>query len=357
MTQQPGTPSLGHRATTDEHFNVPTASRPTLSFELFPPRLGPDLSQTWGRIDRLLLTEPDFVSVTYRPRFIQEEDRVWAHRERNDAQVMADYVASKSQVPLMAHLTCIGYTRDDLITIITDFLNQGVRRFLALRGDAPAGVNPVDVVSEVPFASDLVALIREVERDYFADGKKHLTIAVAAYPANISHLEDLDVLASKQEAGADFAITQVFYRQEDYCSLMRASQYVGLSLPILPGVMPLTDIGRLTRLESLTGVAVPDELRSRLTEVRGAERLNRGIDATLNLASALLEAGAPGVHLYTFNRPRPALDVVSHLRLGRILSGSAPDRDTQSWVGHGYLNAMPGGETSIRRSAGRFSSA
>ena len=356
----------------------PAPTRPTLSLELFPPRS----SAAWGRIDRLLATAPDFVSVTYRPRFLapggagegvdaaparpdtasagpqpdpaagpqlapapaDPVPRVRVVRERNAAEDVAAHVISSSQVPLMAHLTCIGYTRRDTVEIVSHFLAMGVRRFLALRGDPPRGFAAEDVAGELPHADDLVRVIREVEADYFDDGARHLQVAVAAYPADIDHGTGIEVLAAKQAAGADLAITQVFYDPEDYLALRRAALYSGVTMPILPGIIPLTDLRRLTRLEALTGVGVPPDLVRTLERSDGAAAAAAGIDATLNLASAVLDGGAPGVHLYTFNRVRPALDVISHLRLGGILAGSTPDTAVQREVRRDYLNATPGGD-------------
>ena len=365
----------------------PAPTRPTLSLELFPPRS----SAAWGRIDRLLATAPEFVSVTYRPRFLapggagegvdaaparpdtasagpqpdpaagpqlapapaDPVPRVRVVRERNAAEDVAAHVISSSQVPLMAHLTCIGYTRRDTVEIVSHFLAMGVRRFLALRGDPPPGFSPQDVHGELRYATDLVQVIREVEASPFGDDRRHVTIAVAAYPAAADHLREVEVLAAKQAAGADLAITQVFYEPEDYVALVRACTYAGVTIPILPGVIPLTDLTRLTRLESLTGVAVPRRLRDSLSTATGASLVARGVDATLGLSTALLEAGAPGLHLYTFNRTRPALDIISHLRLGRILDGAAPNREVRDTVDRGYLQATPGRGPSFLRRGGR----
>ena len=334
---------------------APGAPQPSLSLELFPPRPGRHVTQTWGALDRLLATGPDFVSVTYRPSFViggtagagdagGSAPPVRVRREHNPAEDVVAHVLSRSDVPLMAHLTCIGYRRDSVVEIVRRFLDMGVRRFLALRGDPPRGCAAEDVAGELPHADDLVRVIREVESDYFDDGARHIQIAVAAYPADIDHGTGVEVLGAKQAAGADLAITQVFYDPEDYLALRRAALYSGVTMPILPGIIPLTDLKRLTRLEALTGVGVPPGLVRTLERSDGAAAAAAGIDATLNLASAVLDGGAPGVHLYTFNRVRPALDVVSHLRLGGILTGSTPDTAVQREVRRDYLNATPGGD-------------
>ncbi|WP_127841369.1 methylenetetrahydrofolate reductase [Actinomyces wuliandei] len=323
------------------------AGLPSLSLELFPPRPGVHASQTWGALDRLLGVLPDFVSVTYRPTFAPDPDGgpgVRAVREHNPAEDVVTHVLATSRVPLMAHLTCIGYRRRDVVEIVRLFLGLGVRRFLALRGDPPRGTRASDVPGELRYASDLVRVIREVEDEYFGDGARHLQVAVAAYPACEDLGAEVEVLAAKQEAGADMAITQVFYDAQDYLSLSRAASYSGVTMPVLPGIIPLTDLRRLTRLESLTGVRVPADLSATLSRAEGAQAVAAGIDATLRLATQVLDGGAPGVHLYTFNRTRPALDVVSHLRLGGIFRGQEPDLETQHEVDLAYLNATPGGD-------------
>lgn len=275
--------------------------------------------------------------------------RVTAERDpaaRNPAEDVIARVLAGSRVPLMAHLTCIGYRKRDVVEIVGRFLRIGVRRFLALRGDPPRGVAPEEVGGELRRAEDLVRVIREVEAEFFDDGERHLQIAVAAYPAAIDHGLGVEILAAKQAAGADLAITQVFYDADDYLALTRACLYSGVSLPILPGIIPLTDLRRLTRLEPLTGVRVPERLHDALRDHgRGGAMgtFTRGIDATLRLATEVLDGGAPGLHLYTFNRTRPALDVVSQLRLGGILAGQSPDLAVQQEVRRAFLNAIPGG--------------
>ncbi|EJN84959.1 methylenetetrahydrofolate reductase [Actinomyces naeslundii] len=304
--------------------------------------------------------------MTYRPTFVTEPVPGTGRRsgadqeclprvrvvqeETNPSEGVLAHVLESSTIPLMAHLTCIGYCKQEAVDIVTRFLRMGVRRFLALRGDPPAGARADEVAGELRHADDLVRVIREVEADFFGDGKRHVTIAVAAYPATNDHIEAIEVLAAKQAAGADLAITQVFYDPADYVALTNAASYAGVSIPILPGVIPLTDLRRLARLEALTGVRVPDALRSSLGSASGATLVERGIGATLDLATALLRAGAPGLHLYTFNRTRPALDVISHLRLGGILAGAAPDREVRDAVDRGYLQATPGRGPSFLRS-------
>ena len=326
--------------------SAPVGRAPTLSLELFPPRAS--ASQTWSALDRLLATAPDFVSVTYRPTFVlgtrPADPAVRVVREHNPAEDVVAHVLARSDVDLMAHLTCIGYRKRDVVEIIRLFLAMGVRRFLALRGDPPRGHDADELPGELAHSEDLVRVIREVESEYFDDGERHLTIAVAAYPAVLDHGRGVEILAAKQAAGADLAITQVFYDSEDYLSLARAATYCGVSMPLLPGILPMTDLSRLSRLASLTGVPIPEGLAASLGPARGAQAVVRGIDATLRLATEVLDGGAPGIHLYTFNRTRPALDVISQLRLGGILGGERVSASMQRDVRRAYLNATPGGD-------------
>ena len=356
----PGPAAVAPRAPSDR-----AETGPSLSLELFPPRPGRHTTQTWGALDRLLGAGPDFVSVTYRPAFVitgappgapgrdaAPAARVRVVRERNPAEDVVAHVLATSAVPLMAHLTCIGYRKASVVEIVRAFLDMGVRRFLALRGDPPRGFAADDVAGELAHADDLVRVIREVEADYFDDGARHLQIAVAAYPAAADRGREADVLAAKRAAGADLAITQVFYDVEDYLALLCAAGRPDIGLPILPGIIPLTDLRRLTRLEALSGVRVPEHLVRTLERSAGARATAAGIDATLRLAAGVLDGGAPGVHLYTFNRTRPALDIVSHLRLGRILDGRRPDPLTQREVWRSYLNAVPGDDAPTARMPG-----
>lgn len=327
--------------------------RPTLSLELFPPRPGRSYTQAWGAIDRLIAAEPDFVSVTYRPplRAAGHEEADCHASEQNSKVAGQDcptrelitHLQQRSSIPAMAHLTCVGYTEAQLRVIIRRFLDAGVRRFLALRGDIPTGMSVDDVPGDLRYAEQLVRLIRDVEAEYLtAHGKgEPVRIAVATYPAAVDHGREVEILAAKRAAGADCAITQVFYQAQDYAALQRAAQYSGVDMPIIPGIIPLTDIRRLQRLEALTGVEIPADLTQALTS-DGVQAARAGIDLTLRLASELIACGAPGLHLYTFNRTRPALDVMAHVRLGGVLAGQQPDQEMQRSVSRDYLNAVPG---------------
>ncbi|OKL54493.1 hypothetical protein BSZ39_03735 [Bowdeniella nasicola] len=163
--------------------------------------------------------------------------------------------------------------------------------------------------------AELVELIREVANRELGDPAA-VSVAVAAYPAGTiqTRTDAVAALVDKQSAGADFAITQVFYRAVNYRDLEQAASYQGVRLPIIPGILPFTDINRLQRLQALSGVAVPPELAALADLPDPGERLRATLAATLGFLDELLSYGAPGLHFYTFNRARPTFDLVEHLR-------------------------------------------
>ena len=292
--------------------------RPTVSFELFPPRTPEATTALWRTVEALAAVRPDFMSVTYGASgSTRATTRDLVHR----------LLAETSVLPI-AHLTCVGATRGELVAVIEEFLDEGVRTFLALRGDRPTSAaqwrpHPGGLTR----ARELVELIREVEQARCGSsasqalrGAAHkLSIAVAAFPTGHPGPEpveqrrarDLQALVAKQEAGADFAITQVFFDPRAYTDLVRDARRAGVTIPILAGIVPMTDPARLLRVEELTGVTVPADLLGRLLATDDDEERHRiGTRAAVDLADAVLDGGAPGLHVYTFNRHRPALALV-----------------------------------------------
>lgn len=277
-----------------------------VSYELYPPRNARPTSQAWAGIDRLLDSRPDYVSVTFGT----------SGTTPNASQSVLWHALKRSGRPVLAHLTCVGKTRAKLVGIVQDMMDLGVRDFLALRGDEAPEDEPGEAESgEFDRAFQLVQLIREVSADYLGD-EHAVSIAVAAYPAGSiqTRTDAVQALVQKQAAGADFAITQVFYQAKDYAELVQSATYQGVTIPIVPGIIPFTDVRRLQRLEGLTGVPVPEKIMTLANIADPAERILESLGATLDFVNDLIEANAPGIHFYTFNRPRPVLDLVEHLR-------------------------------------------
>jgi methylenetetrahydrofolate reductase (NADPH) len=306
-----------------------TAARPTVSFELMPPRNPSAAPKFWETARRLVAARPDFVSVTYGA----------AGNDRHTAREVVARLLRETPVLPIAHLTCVGASRDNVAEIIDDFLTDGVRSFLALRGDPPLDDPDWRPAADGLTSSDaLVQLLREVEArrcathpgDALRSAARPLTIAVATFPsgnagAGTTREQEVRRLLAKQEAGADFAITQLFYDADAYTGFVDAARAAGVTIPILAGILPMTEPRRLHRVEELTGVPVPRHVLPLLEATDDpAERHAIGIARTVELAQAVLDAGAPGLHIYTFNKYEAALDLLEGVHLGGERAGTEP---------------------------------
>jgi methylenetetrahydrofolate reductase (NADPH) len=318
-----------HLAGTAVPDGLGAVDRPTVSFELFPPRNPDAAPRLWSTVQQLAAARPDFVSVTYGA----------SGSTRTTTRQLVRRLLRETSLTPIAHLTCVASSRDDLAATIEEFLDEGVRAFLALRGDPPADHSWEPHPEGLPTASALVELLRDVERRRCASSPaqavraatRPLSVAVAAFPrgnagAGSTREQDVAALLAKQRAGADFAITQVFYDAGSYLELVALAREAGVTIPILPGIIPTTDPARLRRVAQLTGVPVPERLLARLdafdaddpADVAARHRL--GTRLGVDLVNAVLDGGAPGVHLYTFNAHGPALDLLE----GAGLGGEAP---------------------------------
>lgn len=313
--------------------------RPTVSFELMPPRRPEAAPRFWETARRLVATHPDFVSVTYGAG---GGDRATARG------VVATLLEGTPVLPI-AHLTCVGASREDVTEVIDDFLEAGVRSFLALRGDPPKDqpdwVPPPEGVHS---SVELVHLLREVEQRRCAQdpsaalrgAARPLTIAVATFTggnpaAGTTRTQEVHRLLEKQQAGASFAITQLFYEAGSYTDFVAEARAAGVTIPILAGLLPTTEPRRLRRVEELTGVAAPQHLLDALDALPDPEAQHAyGIAYSVELAQRVLDAGAPGLHVYTFNKYRPALDLLEGVNLGGTASSRPDDADLarRPWV-------------------------
>ena len=287
----------------------------TLSFEVMPPRKENLIKPFWDTVQRLLSVTPDFLSVTYGA----------AGQDRHSARDVVRSLVQDSPVQPIAHLTCVGTTATEVGEVVSDYLDAGVRTFLALRGDPPVGrPDWQPAPGGVSSATELVALIRSIEAARCAQypgaalraAFKPLTIAVAAFPAGnpaagTSPNQEVERLLVKQSAGASFAITQLFWETDTYVNFLEKARSNGVTIPIVPGILPPTDIKRVNRMTELTGVVFPEYLRRRLESAQSVEEMySVGVSLGARLARDLHEVGAPGIHMYTFNKAAPALDVL-----------------------------------------------
>lgn len=291
------------------HADGTSDHRPTISFELYPPRSAAGSDSLWLTIAELARAEPDFFSVTYGA----------SGSSRETSREVLRWIVAHTDVPVVAHLTCLGAPRAEVRAVAEGLIADGVRDFLALRGDPPADVTGWEPHPEgLQRASELVSLLRELETGHPG---RALTVAVAANPwalrqAPAGDCGDLRALLAKQDAGADYAITQVFFEVEDYTRYLEAARDAGVTIPLLPGIVPLHSPTRLRRLEEISGVEVPPSILA-LLDAEDDDEARRSVGTTLGseLVEQVLAAGAPGVHLYTFNQHRGALDLLEGARL------------------------------------------
>ena len=277
------------------------AAGPTLSFEFFPPKTDEAGRQLERTIEELALLRPSFVSVTYGA----------GGSTRDRTRDIVVKVNREQPFPAMAHLTCVGHSRVDIKGLLDEYHDNGVLNILALGGDPPAdGSAPT---GDFRYASELVELVR--------DHPAGFSVGVAAHPelhprSAGDRVEDRRHLAAKLEA-ADFGITQFFFRADDYVQMVDELSRAGTTKPVLPGIMPPINLAGLVRMANMNQAKVPDRLLSRLEAVADdpAEVRHIGVEVSTELGRALLDAGAPGLHIYAMNRSESSLQIVENLGL------------------------------------------
>jgi methylenetetrahydrofolate reductase (NADPH) len=271
----------------------------TYSFEFSPPKSAAASLSLGHTIAELEPLGPSFVSVTYGAG--------GSTREHTRDTVL--WVRKETAVPPMAHLTCVGHTRDEIEAIVSTYVEAGVENVLALGGDPPK--DPADArPSDYERAIDLITHLRDV-----AD----LSLGVAAHPEGHPRSPDLATdrrhLADKLRL-ADFAITQFFFDIDHYVSLVNDLADLGIDKPVLPGIMPVTNVAQVERMAQLSGAEFPSWLRERLEAGVDADDMRRiGIEAATELCAALLAAGAPGLHFYTLNKSSATREIYAQLGL------------------------------------------
>jgi methylenetetrahydrofolate reductase (NADPH) len=278
---------------------------PLFSFEFFPPRTEDGVRQLFETVEALRPLGPAYVSVTYGA----------GGSTRDRTLEIVTRLKRETEVEAMAHVTCVGSSRDEIAAVLDEVAAAGIQNVLALRGDPPRGTSRFEPHPEgFRYASELIAFIRE-HRDRW-----RFCLGAAAYPEG--HVEtrdlaaDLANLKTKVEAGADFLVTQLFFNNTHYFRFVERARAAGIQTPILPGIMPFTNVEQVERFTAMCGAQIPPTLRAAM-EVRrsdGEGALQLGVAyATLQCAD-LLRRGAPGIHFYTLNRSPATRAIVAALR-------------------------------------------
>jgi methylenetetrahydrofolate reductase (NADPH) len=275
---------------------------PSFSFEFFPPKTDEGERQLWRAIRELEPYSPTFVSVTYGA----------GGSSRDRTIRVTEGIATQTSLTPVAHLTAVGHSMAELRRVIGDYAGAGIRNVLALRGDPPGGPSaPWEAHPQgLTYATELVQLVRSLG---------DFCVGVAAFPDKHPGAADLEIdarrLVEKCDAGADFAITQFFFSADAYFRLRDRVAALGCDMPILPGIMPVTQLSSIQRMAEMSGAIFPEELAARLDECGEDAAAVRaiGVEVASDLAARLLAGGAPGVHFYTLNRSTATLDIFASL--------------------------------------------
>ncbi len=270
------------------------------SFEFYPPKTEEGTASLQIVHSKLATRNPDFFSVTFG-----------AGGSTRDKTFTTVVDIQAKGIPAAPHLSCVASTRDNIRAILNDYKDHGITKIVALRGDMPSGMLSA---GEFRYANELVEFIRQ-------ETGGHFQIHVAAYPEvhpqAHNGIDDFKNFKRKVAAGANAAITQYFYNAEAYFHFVDVCEKNGITIPIVPGIMPITQYAQLFRFSEMCGADIPRWLRKRL-ESFGDDReavQAFGLDVVSNLCQRLLDGGAPGLHFYTMNQSAPTLAILDNLKL------------------------------------------
>ena len=275
----------------------------TFSFEFFPPKDAAGEERLWATIAELESHAPDFISVTYGAG--------GSTRERTTR--ITSEITARTKIPTVAHLTCVGSTREDLGEILSAYQAVGIESILALRGDPEGGPGAAWISTPGGFShsDQLVHLAAETG---------NFIIGVAAFPdghpASRGDFElDIEVLLRKEELGASFATTQFFFDVNRWSALVERLDARGSRLPIIPGILPVTSFKQLLHMSNLSGTLIPEELQEKFEVIENDASAVKsfGVEVATKLCQELLAAGAPGLHFYTMNSSTATQEIYANL--------------------------------------------
>ncbi|HET6510438.1 MAG TPA: methylenetetrahydrofolate reductase [NAD(P)H] [Baekduia sp.] len=280
-------------------------AEPTFSFEFFPPKTPEGEANFEQALHELAPLAPSFVSVTYGAGGTTREKTVETVR----------HIKDEIGLEAMAHFTCVGATVDELRVTLEEIREAGIENVLALRGDPPRGQSEwVASDGGLEFSHQLVSLLRE---DY------DFSISAACFPETHIHAvspeDDLRYLKAKVDAGVDYLITQLFFDNELYFDFVARARAIGIDVPIIPGIMPITGYGQIAKITSMCGATMPEHVLSELDARQDDPRAvaDLGVSYATMQCADLLAKGAPGIHFCTLNRSPATRSILSTLRLWR----------------------------------------
>ncbi len=285
---------------------IAASNEPVFSFEFFPPKTDEGERKLRAALAELRQLAPDFASVTYGA----------AGSTRNRTLEVTKWLSQDLGIEAMAHLSCVGATREELIATIEGIAAAGIQNILALRGDPPRGTTGwAPHPGGLHYSTELVALIAERE--------PLVSIGAACFPEvhpeaqDLAH--DLRFLKQKTDCGASFLITQLFFDNKLYFEFVDQARAAGIEVPILPGIMPITDVSQIKTITGMCGASIPPALLEQL-ELRGSDQdavAELGVSYSTLQCAELLAHGAPGIHFYTLNRSPATRAILSALKLLR----------------------------------------
>jgi len=270
------------------------------SFEFYPPKTEEGAANLQIVHSKLAKLNPDFFSVTFG-----------AGGSTRDLTFDTVIDIQAKGIAAAPHLSCVASTKDNIRAILKDYQDNGIAKIVALRGDLPSGMMSA---GEFRYANELVEFIRQETGDYF---QIHVAAYPEVHPQSASGIEDFKNFKRKVEAGADAAITQYFYNAEAYFYFLDSCEKNGIDIPVVPGIMPITQYTQLFRFSEMCGADIPRWMRKRL-EGFGDDRASIqafGLDLVTNLCQRLLDSGAPGLHFYTMNQAAPTLAILENLQI------------------------------------------
>lgn len=274
-----------------------------ISFEFFPTQTEVGAEKLQVQAQQLATSNPEFFSVTYGAG--------GSTRSRTRGTLLATREATG--LPIMPHMACLGHSKEEVRGILKDYQDLGINRIIALRGDLPSGMGRLDSL-EFQYASELISFIREETGDHF-----HIEMAAypEVHPQARSMESDLDNFRRKIEAGANSAITQYFFNPDSYFYFMDRLAAMGIDIPVVPGIMPITNYMKLARFSDACGAELPRWLRKQL-EAYGDDSASIrqfGEETVSRMCEKLVAFGAPALHFYTLNQSAPSLAIVKNLGL------------------------------------------